>query len=170
MTNFPANASCSSSSSAPIGSCDHVLVKVNISLTIPRKQPQRWRVWQFTQASWQGPQAIITLQDWSPISTTSDINSAWEIFHRSQLSLMHRFIPSHLQLSYPSTESWYTKFCVEAVALEQLAFSSWRQKPKKTSDHSTKPASVCPLRRAREQHLSNVKIELSNSSSTSKTW
>ena len=42
MTNFPANVS--SSSSAPIGSSDHMLVKVNITLAILRELPQHWRV------------------------------------------------------------------------------------------------------------------------------
>ena len=48
MTNFPANVSCSSS--APIGSSDQVLVRVNISLAILRELPQHQRVWQFAQA------------------------------------------------------------------------------------------------------------------------
>ena len=93
ITNFHANVSYSSS--APIVSSDHVLVMVNISLTFFRKQPQQ--VWQFTQANWQGLQAATTLQDWSHVSTTPDIYSAWKFFYRNLLSLMHRFIPSRLQ-------------------------------------------------------------------------
>ena len=100
MTKFPTNVSCSSS--APIGSSDHVLVRGNISLAIFRELPQPRRVWHFIQAGWQGLQAAISLQDWSPISTAPDINSAWELFHRNLLSRMHRFIPSRLQLSSPS--------------------------------------------------------------------
>ena len=71
MTNFPANVSCSSS--ATIGSSDHVLVKVNISMTILKEQHQHGRVLQFTEENWK---AAITLQNWSPISTTPDIISA----------------------------------------------------------------------------------------------
>ena len=45
MTNIPANVS--SSSSAPIGSSDYMLVKVNIPLAILREPPQRHRFWYF---------------------------------------------------------------------------------------------------------------------------
>uniref|UniRef100_UPI00358E7CBC lys-63-specific deubiquitinase-like n=1 Tax=Myxine glutinosa TaxID=7769 RepID=UPI00358E7CBC len=38
---------------------------------------------------------------------------------------MHRFIPSCLQLSSPSSCSWYPESCGDAVALKQLAFSSF---------------------------------------------
>ena len=53
-----------------------------------------------------------------------DINSVWEFFHRNLLSLVHRFIPSRLQLSYPSSHAWYTESCHETVALKQFSFSS----------------------------------------------
>ena len=66
LSNFPENVCCSSS--APIGSSHHVLVKVNISLAVIREPPQRRPVWHFTQADWQGLQAAIKLLDWSPIS------------------------------------------------------------------------------------------------------
>ena len=122
LTNFPENICCSSS--APIGSSDHVLVKVNISLAVIRDQHQRRQVWHFTQAYWQGLQAAIKLLDWSPIATFSNINSSWEFFQRNLLSLMHRFIPSRLQLSYPSSLPWLTEACGEAVVLKQLAFAS----------------------------------------------
>ena len=102
---------------------------VSTTLAILREQPQRWRFWQFTSTNWQGLQAAISLQDWSSISTASGINSAWELFHRNLLSLMHRFIPSHLQLSYLSSRSWYTESCGEAVVLKRLAFSSWKANP-----------------------------------------
>ena len=59
MTIFPTNVSCTSS--APIGSSHHVLVKVNISLDVLRELPQRRRVCNFTQADWQGRQASISL-------------------------------------------------------------------------------------------------------------
>uniref|UniRef100_A0A8C4PWQ9 Solute carrier family 48 member 1a n=1 Tax=Eptatretus burgeri TaxID=7764 RepID=A0A8C4PWQ9_EPTBU len=36
---------------------------------------------------------------------------------------MHNFIPSRLQLSYPSSHFWFSESCGEAVALKQLAFS-----------------------------------------------
>ena len=52
LTNFPENICCSSS--APISSSDHVLVKVNIPLAVIRELPQRRRVWHFTQADWVG--------------------------------------------------------------------------------------------------------------------
>ena len=42
LTNFPENSCCSSS--APIGLSDHVLVKVDISLTVIREPPQHRRV------------------------------------------------------------------------------------------------------------------------------
>ncbi len=90
-TNFSENICCSSS--APIDSSDHVLVKVNISLALIREPPQHCRVWHFTQTYWQGLQAAIKLLDWSPIATFSNINSSWEFFQRNLLSLMHRFIP-----------------------------------------------------------------------------
>ena len=61
LTNFPENICCSSS--APIGSSDHVLIKVDISLAIIREPPHRCRVWHFTQANWQGLQAAIKLLD-----------------------------------------------------------------------------------------------------------
>ena len=101
---------------------DHILVRVNISLAILRELPQCQRVCHFTQADWQGLQTAISLQDWSPISTTPDANSVWEFFHRNLLCLM----PSHLQLSYSSSHPWYTESCGEAVTLKQLAFSSWK--------------------------------------------
>ena len=92
LTNYPENICCSSS--APFGCSNHILVKVDISLAVIREPPQRRRVWHFTQADWQGLQAAIKLLDWSPISTSSTINSSWEFFQRNLLSLMHRFILS----------------------------------------------------------------------------
>ena len=83
LTNFPQNVCCSSS--APIGSSDHMLVKVNISLAVIR-EPQRRQVWHFTQAGWQGLQAAIKPLDWSPIYSFSDINSSEEFFQRHLLS------------------------------------------------------------------------------------
>ena len=58
------------------------------------------------------------------ISTAPDVNSAWEFIHRNLLSFMHRFISSHLQLSFPSSHTCCTESCGEAVALKQLAFFS----------------------------------------------
>ncbi len=117
------------SSSAPIVSSDHMLVKVDISLAVIREPPQRRRVWHFTQAEWQGLQAAIKHLDWSPVSTFSDINSSWEFFQRNLLSLMHRFIPSHLQLSDPSSHPWVTEAGGESSVLKQLAFASWKANP-----------------------------------------
>ena len=62
LTNVPENICCSSS--GPIGSSDHMLVKVDISLAIIREPPQHRRVWHFIQADWQGLQAAIKLRDW----------------------------------------------------------------------------------------------------------
>ena len=101
LTNFPENTCCSSS--VPISSSDHMLVKVDISLAVIREPPQCRRVWHFTQADWQGLQAAIKLLHWSPIATFSNITSSREFFQRNLLSLMHRFIPSRLQLSEPSS-------------------------------------------------------------------
>ena len=84
LANSPENICCSSS--APIGSSDHVLVKVDISRAVIREPPHRHRVWHFTQADWQGLQAAIKLIDWSPIATFSNINSSWEFFQRNLLS------------------------------------------------------------------------------------
>ena len=62
------------------------LCKLTSSLAIFRELPQHQRVWQFTQADWQGLQAAIYLQDWSPLSTAPDVNSAWDFFHRNLIS------------------------------------------------------------------------------------
>ena len=85
---------------------------------------------------------------------------------------MHRFIPSRLPLSYPSSRPWYTDTYGEAVALKQLAFASWKANPTEGnlgSFHKARNKYVSTLRKARKQHLSNLKIELSNFSS-SRTW
>ena len=88
----------------------------------------------FTQADWQRRQAAIKLRDFeiklrdikllpslfSPTSTHPG-NSFKEI-----CSFMHIFIPSHLQLSYPSSCPWHTEACGEALVMKQLAFASWK--------------------------------------------
>ena len=144
--NFPENIFCSSS--APIGSSDHVLVKVDISLAVIRELSQHRRVCHFAQADWQGLQAAIKILDWSPIATFSNINSSWEFFQRNLFSLMHRFIPSRLQLSYPSSHPWFTEACGEAVGLKQLAFASG-----KANQTEGNPSSFhhleCPSERAK---------------------
>ena len=111
--------------------------------------------------------------DWSPIATFSNINSFWEFFQRNLLSLIHRFIPFHLQLSYPSSHPWFTGACGEAVVLKQLAFASWKANPTEgnlSSFHKAQNKCVSTLRRARKQHLSNLKSELSNLSPSAKSW
>ena len=171
LTNFPDNICCSSS--APIGSSDHVLVQVDISLAIIREPPHCRRVWHFTQADWPGLQAAIKLIDWSPIATFSNINSSREFLQRNLLSLMHRFIPSRLQLSSPSSHPWFTEACGKAVVLKQLAFASWKANPTEVNLNSFYKAQnkcVSTLRRARKQHLSKLKSELSNLSPSSKSW
>ena len=155
LTNFPENICCSSS--APIGSSDHVLVKVDISLAIIGETPHRRQVWHFTQADWQGLQAAIKLKDWSPITTFSNINSSWEFFQ---------------ELSSPSSRPWFTEACGEAVVLKQLAFASWKANPTEgnlSSFHKARNKCVSTLRRARIQHLSKLKSELSNLSPSSKS-
>ena len=150
MTNFPEKVCCSS---APIGSSDHVLVKVDIPLAAIGEPPQRRRVWHFTQADWLGLHAAIRLLDWSLISTFSDINSSWELFQGNLLSLMHRFNPSRLQLSYPSSHPWYTEACGEAVVLKQLAFASWKANPTEgnlSSFHKSRNKCISTLRRAKK--------------------
>ena len=107
------------------------------------------------------------------MSTFTDINSSWEFFQINLLSLMHGFIPSHLQLSYPSSNPWYTEGCGEAVVLKQLAFTSWKAIPTEgnlSSFHKARKQCMSTLRRARKQHLSNLKAELSNLSPSSKSW
>ena len=106
-----------------------MLVKVDISLAVIRESPQCRRDWHFTLVDWQGLQAAIKLLDCSPITTSSNINLPWEFFQGNLLSLIHRFIPSRLQLSYLSSRPWYTEACGEAVVLEQLAFTSWKENP-----------------------------------------
>ena len=144
LTNFHENICCSSSD--PIGSSDHVLVKVTISLAIIREPSQCRRVWHYTQADWQGLQAAIKLPDWSLITTFSNITSSWEFFQRNLLSLMQRFIPSRLQLAYPSSRPWYTEACGEAVGLKQLAFASWKANPtgRQILPQSSEQVSVYP--------------------------
>ena len=154
LTNFPENICCFSS--APIGSSDHVLVKVDISLAVIRETPQRRRVWHFTQADRQGFQAAINLLDSSPIATFSNINSSWEFFQRNLLSLMHTFIPSRLQLYYPSSHPWLTEACGKAVVLKQLALAPWKAyltEGHLSSFHKAQNKCVSTHRRARKQHL-----------------
>ena len=86
---------------------------------------------------------------------------------------MHRLIPSYLQTQYQSSHPWYTESCGEAVALKQLTFSSWKASLNEGnlgSFHKARNKCVSSLRRARKQHLSNLKIELTNLSPSSKTW
>ena len=116
---------------------------------------------------------FFTFHDWSTMSTAADINSAWEFFCRNLLSQMHRFIPHHLQLSYPFSCSWYSKSSGEAVALKRIALSSWKANLTEgnlRSFHKACNKCVSTIRRARKQHLSNLKNELSNLSPSSKTW
>jgi len=180
ITNLPAHVSWSSSTL--FGSSDHVLVRVNMSPAILRELRHRHQVGQFTQVDWQGLQTAISLQDWSSILAAPDINSKpafayawefWEFVHINLLSLMHRFIPSHLQLSYPTSHQWYSESCWKAVAMTQLAFIFWKGNPNKgdlSLFHKACNMRESTLRRARKQHLSNnLKIELSNLSSSSKT-
>ena len=103
LTNFPENVCCSS---APIDSSDHMLVKVVISLAVIREPPQRRRIWHFTQANWQVLQGAIKFQDWSPISTLTDINSSWEFFQR--------YFLSHTQI-YPISSSVVLPFLLPMV-------------------------------------------------------
>ena len=157
LTNFPENVCCSSS--APIGQSDHMLVKVNISLAVIREPPLHRLVWHVIQADWQVLQAAIKLRDWSPISTFSDINLSWEFIQRYLPSLMHRFIPSRLQLSYPSSHPWYTEACGKEVVLKQLVFASWKANPTEgnlSSIHKARNKCLSTLRRARKQHLSKL--------------
>ena len=86
---------------------------------------------------------------------------------------MHRFIPSRLQLSYPSSLPWFTEDCGEAIVQKQLAFASWKANPSEgnlSSFHKAWNKCVSTLRRGREQHVSNLKSELSNLSPSSKSW
>ena len=47
-------------------------------------------------------------------------------FQRNLFSLMRRFIPTRLRLSYPSSCPWHTEACGEALVMKQLAFASWK--------------------------------------------
>ena len=82
-----------------------------------------------------------------------DINSAWHFFHRNLLSLIHRSIPSRLQSSHPYSCPWYTEFHGEAIALKQLAFSSWKSNLTKDnfgSFHKAHNKCLSSLMRARK--------------------
>ena len=86
---------------------------------------------------------------------------------------MQRFIPSRLQLSYPSSHPWFTEACGEAVVLKQHAFASWKVNPTEgnlSSFHKARHKFVSTLRRARKQHLSHLKSDLSKLSPSSKSW
>ena len=86
---------------------------------------------------------------------------------------MHKFIPSRLQLFYPSSRPWYTETCGKAVVLKQLAFASWKANLTEgnlSSFHKARNKCVSTLRRDRKHHLSNLKSELSNLSPSSKSW
>ena len=85
---------------------------------------------------------------------------------------MHRLISSCLQLSDPSSHSLYSESCGEAVALKQLAFSSWKAKSTEgnfRSFHKARNKCVATLKRTRKQRLSNLKNELSKLSPSYKT-
>ena len=122
MMNCLTHVSCSS---ARIVSSDHVLVKVNISLTIVRKLPEHHQE-SGSSLKLTGRDYKLSCQEWSFISISPEINNAWESFHTSLLSLMYRFIAPCLQLAYLSSCPWCTESCGEAVAFKQLAFSSWK--------------------------------------------
>ena len=86
---------------------------------------------------------------------------------------MHRLIHSRLQFSYPSSSPWFTEACSEAVVLKQLAFASWKANPTEgnlSSFHKARNKCVSTLRRAKKQHLSQLKSELSNLFPNSKSW
>jgi len=69
---------------------------------------------------------------------------------------MHRFILSHLQFSYPSSHPWYTENNLPSIP----GRITWLKAISLTCKKSA--TSVSPLRRARKQHLSKLKNELSN--------
>ena len=112
---FPENICCSSS--APIGSSDHVVVKVDISLVVIREPPQRHRVWHFTQADWQGLQADIKLLDWSPIS---NFDSSWwrscslhqRLYSSLSMHCPHSPTPPGIPLAMASLHSHLMFICV----------------------------------------------------------
>jgi len=72
------------------GKCYHVLMKVNIHLVMSESCLNAGEFDVSLEQIDRGMQGVITLQDWSPISTAPDVNSALEFFHRNLLSVMHR--------------------------------------------------------------------------------
>jgi len=87
---------------------------------------------------------------------TQPVNSSTEI-----CSFSCTVIPSHLQLSDPSSHPWYTDCYGEAVALKKkLAFFSWKANPTEgnlTAFQKACNKCVSTFRRATKQHLSNLK-------------
>jgi len=72
-----------------------------------------------------------------------------------------------VQLSNPSSHSWSSESCDEAVAFKQLAFSSWKvnlTEGNLRSFHKAQQVCVSTLRRGRKEHLSNLKNKVLNSS------
>jgi len=95
LTNFPENVCCSSST--PIGSSDHMLVKAIISLAVIREPLQRQRVWHFHPARLAGS---------SSSHQTSRLVSHFES-HQHELILgifSKKFALSHAQI-YPISSS-----------------------------------------------------------------
>ena len=127
---------------------------------------------QFTSADWQEVQAVHSLQDWSSMSTYPDSNVTCELFQNKPTTLMHRFIPAHLQLSYPFFHPGRQNPVVRQLVSNNWSSLTGREiQPKATSDHSTKSATcISTISRARKQHLANLKIELSHLSPSSKIW
>ena len=123
---------------------------------IIREQLQHRRVWECTQANWQALQAAIALQDWSAISTTHDINSAWEFFHRHLLSLYAQY-SSHLVFSYhthPPTHSTLNHVVGQLLWNNLPSLPGRQIWPKAISVHSTKPTtSGCPLSGETENNI-----------------
>ena len=153
----------------PLPQMAHLIMCLWRSPAILRAEPQHQPHWHFIQANWQRLQAAITLQDWSPISTDLILI---QIGNSSPITCtLVCTDSSHLvQLSYPSSHSWYSESCGEEVALKQLAFSSWKANPTEgnhRSCHKARNKCVSTFSTVRKQHLPNLKNELSNLSSFS---
>uniref|UniRef100_A0A8C4QIL8 AVL9 homolog (S. cerevisiase) n=1 Tax=Eptatretus burgeri TaxID=7764 RepID=A0A8C4QIL8_EPTBU len=91
--------------------------------------------------------------------------------HPGMAEVTEGFILSCLQLSYPSSHSWYSESCGEAVALKQFSFSFWKANLTEgnlRSFHKARNECASSFRRARK-HLFDLKNELSNLSPSSKT-
>ena len=143
MINFPANVSCPYC--GPVGSCDQMLVKVNISGSSQKaaSTPANLAVHSDRLARTESSHLSTTALPYVlPTVLSQPGNSSIET-----CSLMHRFIQSHLHLSFPSLAQGTL-----IPVLRELLWNNLPSLPRRLirwraiSVHSEKfTISVCPL-------------------------